>query len=290
MTDLSLLRSRLVEIDRLSSEQWLGTLEDRKKKELEFHDLDRTRSRREELDPQTHEEFYGNRKYYRATAPSSEFVQSWIRNNAKDKVFLDYACGDGGSAIAAAKAGAALAIGLDISSVSVQNARAQAVQAGVAGNTFFVQADAENTGLPSKSVDAIICSGVLHHLDLSFAFPEIRRILAPGGKVLAGEALNYNPAIKLYRKLTPKMRTEWEAAHILSLKDVRFAQRFFDLEAVRYWHVVAILGGRLPGLLPLLHVCDQVLTKIPLVQLMAWIFTIELVSKERVDPLSADTR
>ena len=62
-----------------------------------------------------------------------------------------------------------------------------------------MQADAENTMLDDNYIDAIICSGMLHHLDLSYAFLELRRILRAEGKILAAiEALNYNPAIKLY--------------------------------------------------------------------------------------------
>ena len=79
-------------------------------------------------------------------------------------VFLDYACGNGSNAIAAAKAGAKLSIGLDISDVSVQNCRRFATDAGVTSNSYFIQADAENTKLPDNSVDVIICSGMLHHL------------------------------------------------------------------------------------------------------------------------------
>jgi len=75
-----------------------------------------------------------------------------------------------------------------------------------------------------------MCAGMLHHVELSYAFPELRRVLKPGGRILAAEALNYNPAIKLYRNLTPSLRTAWEKDHILSLKDVRFAQRFFQLQ------------------------------------------------------------
>ena len=37
------------------------------------------------------------------------------------------------------------------------------------------QGDCENTGLPNTCVDVILCCGMLHHLDLSYAFPEIRR-------------------------------------------------------------------------------------------------------------------
>jgi SAM-dependent methyltransferase len=189
-------------------------------------------------------------------------------------------------AIDAAKAGAALSIGLDISSVSIANARRDAAAAGVAANTYFVQADAENTKLPDHSIDVAICSGMLHHLDLSYAFPELRRILAPGGKILCVEALDYNPAIKLYRKLTPDMRTEWEKAHILSLADVRFARRFFDLGEVRYWHITGILGPHLPVLRPFLDMTDRMLERVPGMRLMAWIFTFELLSTERLKAAS----
>ena len=112
-------------------------------------------------------------------------------------------------------------------------------------NVEFFQADAEDTKLPDNSIDTIICSGMLHHLDLSFAFPELRRILKPGGKILAIEALDYNPLIKIYRMMTPDMRTEWEKAHILSLKDVDFASRFFKINSIKYWHITAYIGVKL---------------------------------------------
>jgi hypothetical protein len=120
---------------------------------------------------------------------------------------------------------------------------------------------------------------MLHHLDLSFAFPELRRVLAPKGKILAVEALDYNPAIKLYRMRTPEMRTDWEKAHILSLKDVNFAKRFFDVGEVKYWHITSILSPHLKAVAPLLHGLDRLLTKVPLMQLMAWIFTFELLKR-----------
>jgi ubiquinone/menaquinone biosynthesis C-methylase UbiE len=274
--EIAVLREKLSELALIPSDEWLNGLTERKRRELEFHDRDRDRRLMQDLDQDTFERFYGNKKYYDATQLSKDYVDEWIRTNARGKVFLDYACGNGRNAIKAAEAGAALAIGLDISPVSVQNARADAKAAGVEGNTFFVQADAENTKLPESSIDTVICSGMLHHLDLSYAFPELRRIIAPGGVLLAVEALDYNPAIKLYRKMTPAMRTEWEAAHILSLKDVKFAKRFFEIGEMRYWHITSIAGPHMRPLMPLLETIDRVLTRIPLVQLMAWIFTFEL--------------
>jgi ubiquinone/menaquinone biosynthesis C-methylase UbiE len=280
MADVEHLKRRLTEIEEISNEQWMAGIEDRKKRELEFHDLHRDKFRLETIDEDTYEKFYGNKKYYGATVLSKVYVDDWIGQNAKDKVFLDYACGNGEYAIKAARAGAKLAIGIDISSASIENARNNARIEEVTRNTRFVQADAENTLFPGDSIDTIICSGVLHHMDLSRALTELRRIIAPGGKILAVEALDYNPAIKLYRHLTPAMRTEWEKSHILSLADVELAKNYFRIGEIRYWHITSILYPYLKPLLPLFNVVDGILTRIPLVRLMAWIFTFEMIKLE----------
>lgn len=269
------LNRALDQIDLIRNNEWLEGLDRRKLAELEFHNRERDQAFRAEAaaDADTYERFYGNKKYYKVTERSKSYVSRWIAEHARGKIFLDYACGNGQYAIEAGKAGAVQALGLDISDVSVRNARGFAREAGVDDRVRFFQADAENTKLPDSSVDAIICSGMLHHLDLSFAFPELRRILRPGGAILAVEALDYNPLIKLYRLLTPEMRTEWEKAHILSLRDVEFARRFFEIQSVRYWHVVGYLGGKFPALAPLLDGVDRALEQIPYMNRMAWMFT-----------------
>ena len=273
------LHRALDELARVPDSEWQSSLNSRKRAELEFHDSNRDRRSRPGLSQDTYERFYGNKKYYAATEDSTQYVNDWIERHAPGKVFLDYACGQGGNTVRAAKAGAALAIGIDISPVSIENARNDAAAAGVSANTYFVQADAENTRLPPECADIIICSGMLHHLDISFAFPELRRILAENGRILAVEALNYNPAIKLYRMLTPDMRTDWEKQHILSLKDVRFAERFFNIGEIRYWHITSILSPHVPALGAAFCRLDRALTQIPLVRLLAWIFTFELLKR-----------
>lgn len=283
MGHIELLRQVLTEIDRVSNDEWMSSLNDRKRVELAFHDEHRDREAADTLDQDTYEKLYGNRKYYLATQDSKNFVNTWIEQEAKGKVFLDYACGNGFNAIRAAKAGAELAVGIDISAVSVQNSRSDAAAAGVESNTVFIQADAEDTKLPDNCIDSIVCSGMLHHLDLSHAFPELRRILKPGGKILALEALDYNPAIKLYRRLTPGMRTEWEKSHILSLKDLAFAKHFFHVGEVRYWHISSVLAPHVGPLAAGLQRLDRVLTKIPGIRLMAWIFTFELIKQTLKD-------
>jgi ubiquinone/menaquinone biosynthesis C-methylase UbiE len=285
MNQISELHSVIDEIDKISDHEWIQGLEDRKLKELEFHDRDREfmgsdNQVGETEAGDTFEQFYGNKKYYQIVHRSNSYVQNWITSEAKGKVFLDYACGNGANARLAAANGAALSLGFDISGVSVRNAKQFAEEEGVE-NTRFFQADAENTKLPDNSIDVILCSGMLHHLDLSYAMPELRRILKPGGKLLAVEALDYNPAIKLYRLITPAMRTDWEKAHILNLKDITFAKRFFKLGVVKHWHVVGYAAGKFPFLRPVLEVMDRVLEKIPGIRLMSWIFTFELVKETK---------
>jgi ubiquinone/menaquinone biosynthesis C-methylase UbiE len=279
--NLNELHASIDSIDKIGDLNWRNYLSYRKLKELEFHDKDRDLELKIEIskDNDAYNELFGNKKYYSTVRRSRFYVQEWIRKNSTGKIFLDYACGEGENAITAAKAGAALSLGFDISSVSVSNARNEASKNNLSNVRFF-QADAENTALPDSCVDIILCSGMLHHLDLSYAFPEMRRILKPGGRILAGEALDINPLIKLYRARTPKMRTEWEAKHILSLKEVAFAQRFFKLKEIRFWHVIGYVAGKFPFLLRPLEKVDAILEKIPYVQRLAWIFTFELIKEE----------
>ena len=83
------LKTHLDEIDRLNDEFWMNSLDDRKRKELEFHDLDRDSSRMEESQANdTFEQSYGNKKYYKITNRSYGFVDDWIirrRKNWKKK-------------------------------------------------------------------------------------------------------------------------------------------------------------------------------------------------------------
>lgn len=280
MTSAAALRAELERLARSNDDGWYAGLEPRKQKESEFHDKMRDSAQIATIGKDQYEEFFSNHRFYRTASLSREYFFGWVTRHAAGRIVLDFACGDGDVALRAAAAGASLAIGIDISGVSVQNARRAASERGLTERTFFLRADCENTGLPSHSVDVVICAGVLHHLDVRRAFPEIQRILAPGGRVMAFEALDYNPLTKLYRNRNAHQRTEWEKAHILSLKEVRLARQYFDVGEMRYFHLTSIAGVWLPGLLGVLNGVDRVLTRIPGVQLMSWMFTFELLSKK----------
>jgi len=272
------LRQHIEDLVLSRSVDWLSKLESRKVEEAEFHDDSHAEP---EVKTEQAEQAakFKNKKYYSTVERSATFVQEWLCRQAKDAVFLDFACGNGNKTIEAAEAGASLALGIDISPVSIANGQRRAEQLGL-NNVLFFQTDAENTGLPDNSVDAVLCSGVLHHMKVENVYPELQRIVRPGGRILAIEALNYNPFIKLYRRITPEMRTHWEKEHILSLREVNQARQYFSIVEIRYWHVLSYLAAFVPTALPVLQKVDKVLTKIPFVQRMAWMFTFELEVSE----------
>ena len=261
----------------LLGDDWLRKLDARKQEEADFHDADRSDHKDEHVDSTS------NRRFYEAATVVGKHVDAWFDRQSSGKDFLDYACGNGHFAIRAAKAGASCAVGIDISPISVRNAAENAGREGVSANTRFLQRDCESTGFPDASFDAILCSGMLHHLDLTKAFPELSRILKPGGRILCVEALAHNPFIQLYRERTPELRTAWEKDHILGRKELKLAERWFRVENVRFHLMAAPLATFLPrgpvrsAGLTVTHALDQVLTRIPLFRWWAWQFTFELV-------------
>src|SRR5215207_5468112 len=89
------LRAALEEADRRTNEQWLATLSARKLAEIEFHDEDRDISAGGTSAIDAYERETANKKYYSTVESSTRYVREWLEQNARGKVFLDYACGAG---------------------------------------------------------------------------------------------------------------------------------------------------------------------------------------------------
>ena len=82
MKEVKNLLNAINVIDRISDKEWKSQLNERKMKELEFHDRDRDETIfKDTIENDTYEKFYGNQKYYNATDRSREFVQRWIEIN-----------------------------------------------------------------------------------------------------------------------------------------------------------------------------------------------------------------
>ena len=65
---------------------------------------------------------------------------------------------------------------------------------------FMVQ-DVGKMGFPDNSFDAIVGNAVLHHLDLSKALPEMKRVLKARGKIFFAEPNMLNPLVYLEKKV-----------------------------------------------------------------------------------------
>ena len=254
---------------------WQDQLESRKIEEIDLHNFARDH---DQGDLRKKNNFDANKKFYSVNQSSLDYVLELLVKNCKKTIFLDYACGNGDMTIFCARHDALLSIGLDISDTSIRNAMENASKDEMLKTKcFFFQGDCEFTELPSESVGLVLCSGMLHHLDLHKAYSELARILMPGGKIIAFEALAHNPIFQLYRDMTPNLRTEWEKAHILKNKDILLAQKYgLEIVETRYWHLLVMLAVPLRGtalfqaLRKILDGIDKIILKLPLIRNLAW--------------------
>jgi len=245
--------------------------EQRKVEEARFHDTLRDPGLRD--NPELYAKLTANMKWYRIARQSKQFAESYLRQHSPGAHALDFASGDGYYALLMAEAGADVT-GIDISETSVQNAEREASRRNL--HARFEVMDCEQMTFPSHTFDLININGVLHHLDLRRAYPELARVLKPGGTVLCVEAIAHNPIFQAYRKLTPHLRTAFETEHILHRKDVLAARQYFYKVEWRFFHLVSVAAipfrnTRLFGpVLSALEGIDSALLRVPPVGWWAW--------------------
>ena len=198
-----------------------------------------------------------------------------LETEAPGRRVLEYGCGQGeASLIIAKKYNPKSVVGIDISDVSVDQARSEAAALGL-DNTSFEVMNAEKMDFPDDEFDLVCGFGILHHLNLDVALRELARVLKSDGSCIFLEPLGHNPAINLYRWLTPNLRTEDE--HPLLLKDFAIFQRHFshlDPLFVNLTTLATLPFSRLPGSSPLVHGAagfDKVLFRVlPFTRRFAW--------------------
>jgi ubiquinone/menaquinone biosynthesis C-methylase UbiE len=205
------------------------TTETRLRSETEYSDVRYAENTRARAD-----------KFYLVTGESNEFYRSRVLEDVSDKRVLEYGCGTGSAAFDIGRLGGR-AVGIDISPVAISLATKQAQEQGIADNVEFVVMNAEKLQFPDASFDRVCGSGIIHHLDIGRALPEIARVLRPGGRAVFTEPLGHNPVINAYRRLTPELRTVDE--HPLLRKDIKqieAAREHFPTVRTRYFHLSAL--------------------------------------------------
>jgi SAM-dependent methyltransferase len=203
---------------------------------------------------------------------------------------LDYGCGAAEAGVYFAKQGATV-VGVDVSTGMLAAAQRLAAHHGVSIETRPVTGSA----IPAErgEFDRIYGNGVLHHVDLGAAVPELARVMKPSAIGCFIEPLSYNPAIAVYRRLAEAVRTPDE--HPLRFRDIkRFDPHFGDVShrefwltslaifgkfflvdrahpsRERYWKKVITDADANAWWFSALPAIDEVLLKVPLVSAMCW--------------------
>lgn len=263
-------------------------IEARKEKEKQFHDSLRASSFGQRWSPKLEKvikenPLWVNMKYYSIERKSRQLVLDWFSDNCNGKTVLDYCCGNGDDSFIIAVNGAAKVIGIDLSQVSIDNCNQMAISKGLEGRTSFYTMDAEDLEFDDNYFDVITEYGVLHHLDIKRAYPELARVLKPEGKCVCVETLGHNPFIRLYRKKTPNLRTKWEVEHILRKNDIEKAGEYFGrINILGFFHLATLVSVPFRNslifefLLGMLETVDSVILKLPFLKWQAWqvVFTL----------------
>ena len=156
------------------------------------------------------------------------------QEKCKGKKVLDYGCGSGiHSAWLENIASKVVAIDLSENSLEIARKRAPGVE--------FVKMDCEKMNFEDNSFDVVFDGGTFSSLDISKAFPEICRVLKPGGFLTGIETLGHNPILNLNRRLNKKKgsRTSWAESHIFKIKDIKKAEKYFEIKQLRFFHLVS---------------------------------------------------
>lgn len=198
---------------------------------------------------------------------SFKFCYHWLKENCKDKIILDYGCGNGIHSTFPAKMGAKKVIGIDLSEKSLEIARERAKRKGLEGKVEFLKMDCEKMEFPDNFFDIIFDGGTFSSLDLQKTYPELVRVLKSDGYLIGIETFGHNPFTNLKRKINKILgkRTGWAESHIFQLKDLEEAKKYFGKIETYFFHIISFLAFpflNLPGsevLLKLLEVLDKLL-------------------------------
>ncbi|HKE95135.1 MAG TPA: methyltransferase domain-containing protein [Povalibacter sp.] len=219
------------------------------------------------------------RRFYDAIAYGFDDFRRRATEASRNRQVLEYGCGDEIMAFDLART-ARQVTGIDISDVAIHQAQRTARQRQLDNVRFHVD-NAEDMRIADDSIDVVIGSGIVHHLDIPRAVQELRRVLRPGGVAIFAEPLGHNPAINWFRNRTPELRTPDE--HPLLVRDLRYMARAFSSHRVTYFGLVAPAIGLVtrnvrPERLStrLVWWLDRALCRIPLLRRYAWFCYFEL--------------
>jgi SAM-dependent methyltransferase len=191
---------------------------------------------------------------------------------------LEYGCGEGWITAELASRGAHVSA-FDISPVAVDQTKNALSRRGLLDRCSVQVMAGESLAYESNAFDIVVGFAILHHLELTPALRELRRVLAPSGKAYFAEPLGSNPLINAYRRLTPQYRTPDEKP--IDLRELH--QRASEFSRLDHHEQLLFAAGALvlcyvPGLTRmagpaqrwLMRVDDALLHSAPWAGMWAW--------------------
>lgn len=243
-------------------------MEGRKEKEIEYYDKKTEEFFIKGLGKNWRSDFEG---FNPQNLASFKFCYQILEKYCRNKIILDYGCGNGIHAIPLTKMGAKKVIGIDLSEKSLETAQKRAKWENVEEKVEFLKMDCEKMEFPDNNFDVIFDGGAFSSLDLEKAFPELARVLKPDGYLIGIETFGHNPFTNFKRKINKIVgkRTAWAASHIFQMKDLKEAKKYFNKIEVYFFHLISWISfpflefsfGKY--LLKFFEAIDKILVKFP---------------------------
>ena len=228
------------------------------------------------------------------TAVDNQYILSQF-GDVHGKRILDYGCGLSEGGIYLAKLGANV-VSVDVSPKMLASAQRLAAHHGVTLETRLVSS--EKIPADTNEFDLVYGNGVLHHVTLESAVPELARVMRPTARGCFVEPLPDNPLINIYRRMANQVRTVDERPLTAQDRDnlgryfgdvshrefwlttLSVFLKFFLIDRVhpnqeRYWKKIYVDAARIgPLFSPLFAVDSWLLSRFPTLGRFCWISVI----------------
>ena len=237
---------------------------------------------------------YGGDKRAKSQARIGYFVSGYAKrlfNSYQQKCnlrVLDVGCGRGIERARLFTSNNCTYTGIDISEQCIIANTEELSKGYASANARFICCDANTLEEVDGQYDLVILSGTLHHLELKSAIPALLSVTSKEGEVVMWEPMGTNPAVNLFRLMTPSIRTPDE--HPLTFHDLELIRNYFPnsvfsfhvlssflllpvacIPAVRKSEVFSRLAGYFGRL-------DHALGRLPIIRRLHWIVIIRAKS------------
>ncbi len=180
-------------------------------------------------------------KFYSVTAQEKEESLAFeYLGDLSNRRLLFYGAGGHFSMIRKFVQRGALVTAIDISPETIESLKRAVASEGMDAKCTLLVMDCESLQIADSSMDIVFARSIIHHLDTELSLKEIKRVLAPNGKLVALEPLGTNPVINVYRYFTPQSRTRGE--HPFVPRDLKLFFRYFGKVHVHYLYFLSIFS------------------------------------------------